>query len=57
MSEGKSVGWMIAAVAAFIVIMLLIFNAQAEACADKGGHQVHVYKSNICVSEDGRILE
>ena len=57
MSDGvKFFGVLLLAIG-FIVGAVAIFSAQSNACEDKGGHMVNLYKTRICVSEDGRILE
>lgn len=57
MSEDGQFLVMVGVIVAILVGAFLIFNAQSDACADKGGHMHTIYKSQICISEDGRILE
>jgi hypothetical protein len=34
-----------------------VFRWQAHRCEAKGGHEVAAYRSQICVSDDGRVIE
>lgn len=47
-------------IAFFVVLIGLVCwcnNEDSKECAAKGGHIVSVYKSSLCVSRDGRIIE
>lgn len=41
---------------AFIVFGVKHIREERSACEAKGGHVVDLYKSDLCVTEDGRIM-
>jgi hypothetical protein len=43
--------------AVVIAATLGVFRWQARRCEAKGGHEVAAYRSQICVSDDGRVIE
>lgn len=46
------------AIVGFAFLLSWCGDMRDQDCRDKGGdHRVHVYKSSICVSKDGRIIE
>lgn len=49
--------WPIYAIVAVIVAMLWACVLDTRRCEAAGGHLHSVYKSTICVSSDGRIIE
>lgn len=50
--------WPSLALLAVILAVTFGFVAwQSHQCEAKGGHEVPVYKGQICVSADGRVIE
>lgn len=51
------VGLVIAAFAAVVIWAIHTDDQWDAACHAKGGHVVSMYKSAVCVTQDGRIID